>query len=970
MHVLVHGAQMPRVRTRSVEWLLALLALRHGRTVSRTWLAGTIWPESMESQALANLRHDLVTLRKAIRPEEQRIQSPTRDTLRFDLEGAEVDVVRFDRAVDGEDESSLRDAVAAYAGPLLEGCYEEWVLTERESRARRCLEALERLADGELKRENPAEAIGFLRRAQGLEPLRDSIVRRLMSALEQMGDPASAVGVYRGLRERLHAELSTAPDPDTTRLFHQIRQRAHRKPDAPVVERSTDRELTAGGHDRSGTAFARPPLPIARLIGREQEVCDIEERIADSRLVTLVGAGGMGKTRLAIEVANRVESRSPGTVLWVELAPLAAGSLVLPALAGALEIRQPGPTDSDNLMDGVAQRLSGGETFAVLDNCEHLLDSSAELVQQLLSRCSALTVLVTSRQRLGIAGEVTWHVPPLPVADPDQLPAGPAESAQAARAAPAVRLFLERAVAARADFQLATREDVEAVCRICRRLDGIPLAVELAAARARSLTVIEIQSKLDHRFSLLTGGSRTAMPRHRTLKSLIDWSYDLLSGPEKQLLGRLSAFAGGWTAGAAENVCSGDGVERTEMLDLLSSLVDQSLVVAETAGSSTRYHLLETVRQYAREILSLSGEEAAWRNRHLQYFSALADEAEPNLWTGSSQAEWLDRLETENDNLRAGLDWAAQAPDRAIDGLRTCGALWRFWIAHPRLFEGQSHLTRALTIGPHGDSRERGRALTGAGNLATLQGDFATARRLLQECLDMRRRLGDDPRQIAGTLVNLAAAILSEEDLDEAKPLLEEALSIYREQGERWLASNALGNLGTIASLQGDHTAARDLYEECLSIQREFGDQWSVSMSLHNLGITAYDLGDFGSARDYHTESLTIRSQTGDSWGIASSLGRIAAIEAASGSPQLAARLWGASESLRYEIGTPLPSSERTFYDQQIVICRSEIGDDEAFDNAWEEGGSMPMEGLLAMALRSELRPISLSPPAPLPSGR
>jgi non-specific serine/threonine protein kinase len=799
-----------------------------------------------------------------------------------------------------------------------------------------------------------AEAVLFARRAEAMDPMRDSIARRLMTALELAGDAAAAIEVYRGLRERLYEDLSTSPDPETTHLFHEIRERSRRKKAASPPGRSPVAENKAQVVQVPASAAARPPMPITHIIGREQEVRELRERVSGARLVTIVGAGGVGKTRLAVEIANQIEAELPGCVVWVELAHLVEGKLILPALAGALEIRQEGAADADNLLSAVAQRLSIGKILVVLDNCEHLIDAAATLVQQLLSRSQDLRILVTSRQRLGLAGEATWRAPSLAIAEPDELPADAAKSVEAAREAPAVQLFIERAREARPDFVMATREDAEAVCRICKRLDGIPLAIELAAARTRSMTVVEIQSKLDSRFSLLTGGSRAALPRQKTLRSLIDWSYDLLSSPEQRLLARLSIFVGGWTLEAAEKVCSGGGIAQDEMLDHLSSLADQSLVVAETTGNSTRYHLLETVRQYARDTLVQSGDESFWRDRHFSYFSALAEEAEPKLWTGSSQEEWLGRLETENDNLRAGMEWTSHSADRGLDNLRLSGALWRFWIARPRPFEGLAHLTRALSVGPTDDSKERARALTGAGNLAFTQGDFASARLFQEECLEMRRRMGDDRKQLAGTINNLGVALFGAEDFDAAKMLFEDCLSVYRETGDRWLEACSLGNLATIASIRGDNVYAREAYEECLSIQREFGDRYAVGTSLYNLGITALGLGDTGSARDFYLESLALRSELGDTAGIASCLEAIAAVGVMSGEHVRAAQLWGAADRLRYEIGVHLTALERRDYDRHVADCRHAIGD-ESFDNGWEEGSAAALDELMRQCIESSV---------------
>jgi predicted ATPase/DNA-binding SARP family transcriptional activator len=580
LRVTVRGAPLPRVRTRSVEWLLALLTLRQGRAVSRSWLAGTLWPESSGSQALHNLRDDLVHLRKALGPESGRLQSPTRDSLRLDLAGAAVDVLQFDAALQAGDEESLRRAVALSTGPLLEGCLEEWAFSERTTRAEQYLTALETLAERAAGRGDHPEAIRHLRRAEALDPLRDSLPRRLMTSLAAAGDPAAAIQTYRDFRIRLQEELATAPDEATTRLFHEIRAAAR------LPGRRGDRATGRRGEPAPpALSWAAPPVspspyppvtpaprPLTSLIGREQELAEVRAALEQGRLVTLVGGGGVGKTRLALEVALQAGDESPGGAAWVELAALAEGALVLPSVAAALGLRDEGGAgDAEALTQRLVARLADGAPLLALDNCEHLLDAVASVVQILLQRCPDLRVLATSRQRLGLPGEVTWRVPSLSVPAAEGVGCWGVEALGAAPntltpqhlntllQSAAVRLFVERAAAVHPGFRLTSSAGAAAVGQICRRLDGIPLAIELAAARVTVLPVAQIAARLDDRFKLLTRGARGALPRHQTLRALIDWSYDSLPEAEAALLRRLSVFAGGWTLEAAEAVCSDFG---------------------------------------------------------------------------------------------------------------------------------------------------------------------------------------------------------------------------------------------------------------------------------------------------------------------------------------------------------------------------------------------------------------------------
>jgi non-specific serine/threonine protein kinase len=514
-----------------------------------------------------------------------------------------------------------------------------------------------------------------------------------------------------------------------------------------------------------------------------------------------------------------------------------------------------------------------------------------------------------------------------------------------------VRLFVDRARLLRPDFSV-TSENAASLASICHRLDGIPLAIELAAPRLRSMSVEELSQGLDQRFALLTGGSRTALPRHRTLRSTIDWSYDLLREPEKLFLQRLSVFAGGWTLAAAKEVCAGEGIEQRDVLDLLTSLADKSLVVPEQGDAQTRYRLLETVRQYARDRLEDSGGSAAARVRHRDYYLALAEEADPKL-RGAEQAEWLQRLEEEHENLRAGLAWSV-AEAGTGGGQRLCGALRRFWWTRGHLSEGRQWCTRVLGRTGAERTRERANVLNAAGVLAFYQGDYPAARALEEESLAIRRELGDRSG-IAGSLGNLGNVASGQGDYPAARTLYEESLAIRRELGDPSGIANSLGNLGNVALYQGDYPAARALDEESLAIRRELGDRFGIAVSLSNLGQVAYEQGDYPAARALDEESLAIRRELGDRIGIFYVLEGLAAVVASLRDSLRAARIWGAAERLRAEIGTPRPQNEMPGYDRYVAAARIASGDDAAFDSAWQEGRCLTLDQAIDLALARPL---------------
>jgi predicted ATPase/DNA-binding SARP family transcriptional activator len=927
---------MPRVPTRSSEWLLALLVLRHGRAVDRSWLAGTLWPDSTEGQALRNLRDILMHLRKALGPERDRVQSPTRDTLTLDLTGADIDTLQFDAAMQAGDEEALRRAVDLYTGPLLEGCFEEWVVLERNQRQQACLRALETLANAAEQRQDYVRALEWLRRAEGMDALSDSIRRGLMRVLAASGDAPAALSAYRDYRIFLREEMNVEPDAETAGLYQQIRQQARQ---AAQHREAIRPEALPASAPPPETPFspAALPHPLTTLIGRERETREIVETLSQSRLVTLRGGGGVGKTRLSIEVARNLASHFAQEVAFVELASLAEAALLPAFVASALELREEA-TPEQALIGCLATR----EMLLVLDNCEHLIDAAAALAQTLLERCPRLRILATSRQRLGLTGEVAWRVPSLLVPDVERLPSSPADATAAALTFPAIQLFVERASSAHTGFRLSRRDEVEAACRICYRLDGIPLAIELAAVRVRSLTVENIHSRLDQRFRFLTGGSRSALPRQQTLQSLIDWSYDLLSEEEKALFCRLAVFSSGWTLEAAESVCAGDAVEEWEILDLLTSLIDKSLVMTETSGVSVRYRLLETVRQYARDRLAERGEELTIRTRHQACFLMLAEESRPKL-RGSEQAHWLSVLEEEHDNLRAALTFCLRQPGNGEAGLQLGGALWPFWMMRGHLSEGRDHLT-ALLSSPEAQTRSKVRAaaLHGAGALAKTQGDYAAAQAYHERSLEIFRELGDkigvadslnglgnvahdlgdfaaartqheeslaiqrelgNRRGIGVSLVNLGRLACQQGDYAVARTLFEESLTIQRELEDKGGTANSLYTLGLAAFYQEDYTQARSLFEESLEIRRELAHRQGIGECLNVLALIAHALNDDAEARVLNEESLTIQRELGNRWGIAASLLNLGTVSSAQGDDVSACAMYKESLTILSELG-------------------------------------------------------------------
>jgi non-specific serine/threonine protein kinase len=723
------------------------------------------------------------------------------------------------------------------------------------------------------------------------------------------------------------------------------------------------------------------PQQLTSFIGRARESAQIEQLLAANRLVTLTGAGGCGKTRLALHVAGALLERHAEGLRVVELAPLSDATLIVPALARALAIEERAGTD---LEDTVIEWLESRQQLLLLDNAEHVLDASARLVEKLLRRCPRLVVLVTSRERLGIAGELTYGVPSLSVPE-----ARHDTTREEALAFEATRLFIERARLQRPDFDIAD-QDAAALASICRRLDGIALAIELAASRVRMMSLEELERRLDDRFGVLTGGSRTALPRHRTLRALIDWSHELLDGAERAVLRRASVFAGGWTLAAAEHVCSGAGVDRTAILDLLTSLTDKSLVSIDVRGSETRFGMLETVRHYAQDRLRESGEEESMRDRHVDFFRGMAGRLLDPLQKDSELQAKLLRLDLEHDNIRAALAWCETAPGRCVAGLALAGELHWFWRMRGHYGEGQAWIARLLAIAPDAErSDAHASAFHAAGALSYLHGDYAAAEVRHRQALAIWRQL-DNRRGISRSLNSLGSIARSRGELSAARGLYEEALSIAREIGDRRSVSMGLQCLGTVAHEAGDYAAAQALLEECVSASHDIG-AWREAVALSELGAVRHARGDLEAARSMLLAALEGQRELGDRPGIAKTLIRLAivshdardiaaaraqlvnaldtvpagdalsrvtwldafaAVAAELASATSAARLWGCAERSREEIGSPMSRPERARHERLVAAARSALHDDAAFDLAWNEGRSWAPDKALRHALR------------------
>jgi predicted ATPase/DNA-binding winged helix-turn-helix (wHTH) protein len=691
--------------------------------------------------------------------------------------------------------------------------------------------------------------------------------------------------------------------------------------------------VTGGDGEANRPSGSKENLPyhLTSFVGREQEIAQLEELVAANRLVTLTGAGGAGKTRLAIEVTRRLVDTFADGVWLVELAALTDPGLVPQAVAQALKVKEQ-PTRP--LIETLSEHLASRRLLLVLDNVEHLLEASVRLIDEVVRRSPDITVLVTSRERLGMAGELNYRVPSLTVPDPDDN-----VRAGAILAYEGVRLFVERARLVRPDFS-ATSENAAALASICHRLDGIPLAIELAAPRLRSMSVEELSQRLGQRFALLTDGSPTALPRHRTLRSMTDWSYDLLTDVEQAMLRRVSVFAGGWTSAAAEHVCTGDRIEESDTLGLLTSLADKNLVITEENEGTTRYRMLETMRQYARDRLREAGEESQWRSRHFAWVLALAEESFQAL-TGPQQGLWTNRMARELDNVRAALQWAID--EKLADAFRIAPGLARWWVRRASLSEARQWFCRLLDAIPRDRApRDRARALGAVGNMAMDLGDCEEAERLFHASDALFRAIGE-VRGSANMQTNLAVALLGRRRYADAERLLTECVKVWRSLGDDYRLAVSLGNLAIAVYEQGDVDRAVSLREETLALARSVGDGFLVSESLNDQGRAKYRDGKLQSAAETFLESLTLARKLGDPVATIWALECFAELAGAKHAHERATTILGAVAPLREEIGLRIPPREEREHKRVTAAARAALGD-AAFDRAWREGSAMALE--------------------------
>jgi predicted ATPase/class 3 adenylate cyclase len=680
-------------------------------------------------------------------------------------------------------------------------------------------------------------------------------------------------------------------------------------------------------------------LPAQRtsFVGRRRELERIAELLGETRLLTLTGPGGTGKTRIALRTASDLLSRFDDGAFLVSLGAVADVSLVPSAIAAALGVRDESNRD---ISASLADHLRDRTMLLVLDNFEQIIEA-APVVDRLLNEAPRLTILVTSRVPLHLSGEQEYPVPPLTLPDPSR-----AIDLEALGAIESVMLFVERAAAVRPGFRI-TEETAGAVAEITARLDGLPLAIELAASRIKVLSPPELLDRLGRRLPLLTGGARDLPERHHTLRATIEWSHDLLEADERRLLARLAVFAGGWSLNAAEAVC-GPGSD-ADVLDGLGALVDHSLVRrGRPRGGETRFRMLETIREFAGERLAASDDEEEVRRRHARFIRDLAEEAEPNLTT-DAQAEWLRRLEREHDNLRTALDWAERTGD-AETAARIASAVWRFWQQQGYLAEGRARLERVMALpGVQARDAVRVRGLSALGGTAYWQGDNGPMEAAWEEALEIAREIGDQ-RLVAQALFDSAFIPLMKGDLDGAAVLLREGLAVAEDAGDRTLVGSGTLYLGYLSTYKRDLAAAMELFSEAVAIARETENGVFLTEALGGLASIEFLTGNIPGAKEPLLEMVHVQVAVGNRMGLASTLVPLSLLASSEGRYELAAQLYGNADRMHEELGGGPPPIAFSMLGDPAEAPRRALGD-EGYEQARAEGYAMAMDDVVAMAL-------------------
>ncbi|HEX8917689.1 MAG TPA: tetratricopeptide repeat protein [Chloroflexota bacterium] len=963
--VVVGTRQLPDEawKLRKAATLIKLLALAPGHRLHREQVLDVLWPDLDLKAAGNNLHYALHVARRiiasgmertsSVSPEPAAVLRLQDDLLSLGSDGEVwVDTDAFETAATlarrTRSLTDYRTALDLYTGDLLtEDRYDDALAGRSEAFKSLYLSLLVDEANVLLERGNPTAATDVLLQAVRAEPALEEAHVALMRVYARSGHRQQALRQYEQLEQALRRELDAEPDEEAQTIYRQIMEG-----NVPGEEpRAIDVPDMLQHHNL--------PVSLTNFIGRQRETDDLKRCLTQARLVTILGPGGVGKTRLALHAAEDLVDAYRDGIWLVELAAVADPDLVPHVVARALKVQeQPGAV----IQSALIETLRAKHVLLLLDNCEHLVNACAEVAETLLISCPELTILATSREVIGIGGEALVRLPPLSLPDPVNVSGGEVPSSDA------LRLLVDRIRYRDPSFALSER-NAEAAVAICNEVDGIPLAIELAAARVGPLSVEQIAGRLSHSLGLLAAGGQsrgTRQPRQQTMKGALDWSYRLLMSEEQELFRNLSVFVGGWTLEGAEAIGSSGEPKGHDVLDVLSRLVDKSLVVAEPGqDGQIRYRLLEPVRQYAAELLR-EGDggrlaESAVRRRHAELYLSLSEEA-ASQFHGPHQKMWLDRLEAEHDNTRAALTWSltgVAGPEAPVHGaaagsmgLKLAANLWMFWYIRGYLQEGEEWLNRLLETNPEAAPSERAKALTGLGGLLYAQRQFDAARTPYQEALRLNRALNNQ-QAVATTLGNLANLARATEDFEEALRLQEESLEIRQALGDTEGVATSLRNLAAIAHMQGDMENARRFCEEGLAMHRQLHDVGGEAVALNNLGEVWAGLHDWKRAEELFEEGLALARGLGSRELIVACLDNLGYTAFETGRYQRAASLHAAAHELRTRMGTSLYSTDLPRWESRLDALRKVL--QEQYDRIWAQGREFSLDEAIEFALQATI---------------
>jgi predicted ATPase/DNA-binding SARP family transcriptional activator len=814
------------ISSRAAQSLFANLILTAGTLHRREKLAGMFWPDATEEKARAYLRHELWRIRKALSP-KSKVDYLLADDIHisFNVSAAYwLDVATLTNMEEGASPEELMESLAVYQGEFLPGFYDDWALAEREHLQSVYEQKITRLLELLESEKRWREILNWAEKWISFGQAPEAAYRALMVAYDALGDHAKVAATYDRCAQAL-GMLGLEPSEQTRALVSRRRSKIN------------------------------IPIPLTSFIGREKEFKEVAQLFSKSRLVTLTGSGGVGKTRLAIQVVADVLDRFPDGIWFLDLAPLSDPTLVPTTLTNLLGLRESGELPATELL---INYFRSRRALVIFDNCEHLIEVCAQLAYSLLTSCEKLSILTTSREALRVSGEIPYRVPSL------EIPKTGVElDTEKLLAIESGKLFVERAVVTYPDF-IISPQSVRVIAQICRRLDGIPLAIELAATLVNVLTVEQISKRLEDRFNLLTGGLRSALPRHQTLRAMIEWSYDLLSEKEQLLFRRLAVFVGGWTLEAAEKVCSEDRIQSQDVIDLLSQLVNKSLVTVETVQGEIRYRRLETIRQYASEKLVESEERDKLRDRHLEYFLKLAETAEPHL-IRAEQLEWLPLLDADYENLRLAFEWAL-SKESAESSLNLCKALGWFWEIRCYWLEGLNWSKRALAKRSQDKNIKekiaRARAFYTCALLELQLSHIAQMRISAEASLALASENANE-RDIAIAEYFFAVALLQHGyDDDWAFSLLEQCFARFLELNEPFWQARAFSPLGGVLITQAKLNF-HDQLLQCIELARKAGERLTLADALSNYADWLLRMDREEEAREYAEESDRLYQQIG-----------------------------------------------------------------------------------------------------------